>query len=116
MKASILIVDDEQGMRVLLRAALSRNGYEPVVAKDGNEALEILDCQRIDLILSDVAMPAMTGYEFFQRVRDRARMDTYFAFIPFIFITSRSLPGDIRFGKSLGCVSFDLEVTLGRQR
>jgi DNA-binding response OmpR family regulator len=102
MKAHILVVDDEPGLRSLLRMTLTRNGYEPVMVKDGQEALEVLGGQRIDLVISDVAMPGMNGYQLFEAVRSRGRQEVYYALLPFVFLTARGMDSDIRYGKSLG--------------
>lgn len=102
MKANILVVDDEASMRSLLRLTLTQNGYETVMVKDGQEALTVLGERRIDLIISDVAMPGMNGYQLFQEVRDRGKQDVYFALLPIIFLTARGMDSDIRYGKSLG--------------
>lgn len=102
MKANILVVDDEAGMRSLLRLILTQNGYEAVMVKDGQEALAVLGERRIDLIISDLAMPGMNGYQLFLEVRQRGKQDVYFALLPFVFLTVRGMDSDIRYGKSLG--------------
>ena len=60
----ILIVEDDKNVRRLMSAVLTRYGYEPIEAKDGCEALEVMDRKHVDLILLDVMMPRMDGYEF----------------------------------------------------
>jgi len=70
---------------------LTRNGYEPVMVKDGQEALEVLGGQRIDLVISDVAMPGMNGYQLFEEVRSRGRQEVYYALLPFVFLTARGI-------------------------
>jgi len=102
MKTNILVVDDEASMRSLLRLILTQNGYEAVVVKDGLEALVVLEERQIDLIISDLAMPGMNGYQLFLEVRQRGRQDVYFALLPFVFLTARGMDSDIRYGKSLG--------------
>jgi CheY-like chemotaxis protein/anti-sigma regulatory factor (Ser/Thr protein kinase) len=67
----ILIVDDDQGTRHLIRAMLSRGGYQTAMAKDGADALRILRTKRFDLVLLDVWMPRMTGLELLERLQQR---------------------------------------------
>ena len=67
----ILIVDDDQGTRHLIRAILSRGGYQTAMAKDGADALRILRTKRFDLLLLDVWMPRMTGLDLLERLQRR---------------------------------------------
>jgi two-component system response regulator PilR (NtrC family) len=62
-KPRILIVDDEPSMRDVLRIVLRRDGYDVVVAENGNQAIAILQQQPIDLLLSDIRMPDISGVE-----------------------------------------------------
>ncbi len=61
--ARILIVDDEPGIRVMLSAALKREGYEVLVATDGKSALAALESGPVDVVVTDIRMPQMTGIE-----------------------------------------------------
>ena len=61
--ARILVVDDEPGIRVMLSAALKREGYEVVVASDARTALSVLEASPVDVVVTDVRMPQMTGIE-----------------------------------------------------
>ena len=74
------------------------SGYEVVVAADGIEALDVLNSQPIDLILADIAMPRMNGYQLYEKVRQ----DPRWVRIPFVFISARGLDSDVRYGKALG--------------
>lgn len=65
----ILVVDDEPQIRRMLRTSLQSSGYEVVLAADGSEALKMLEQQHPDLIITDLAMPAMNGLELTQAVR-----------------------------------------------
>ncbi|MDG4477029.1 sigma-54-dependent transcriptional regulator [Thiovibrio frasassiensis] len=65
----ILIVDDEQNMRVALFEALSRNGHEVAVAENGQMALEMIARQRPDLVVTDIKMPGMDGLELLRQVK-----------------------------------------------
>lgn len=96
--ASILVVDDEPRLLEGIRLTLEDVGYRVLVAKDGIEALAVLQSQPVDLILADVAMPRMNGYQMYQRVRENPEWMA----IPFIFLTARAMDSDIRYGKELG--------------
>ena len=71
MLRRILIVDDEPFIRSLLRDALKTKNYETTLAANGEEALEALAQQRYDLVISDVVMPGMEGFELLKRIRKK---------------------------------------------
>ncbi|MEK4063990.1 MULTISPECIES: response regulator transcription factor [Paenibacillus] len=93
---NILVVEDEKHVRRLLEAVLKREGYSVVTAEDGVKALEVLDSQHIDLILLDIMMPNMDGYEFAKEVRDGNSL------IPILMATAKQLPEDKKKGFRLG--------------
>ena len=66
---TILVVDDEQMMRDLLTKILARDGYQILTAEDGQAALEMLDQHQIDLIISDMKMPRLNGFELLKIVK-----------------------------------------------
>ncbi|MBI5181096.1 MAG: response regulator, partial [Nitrospirae bacterium] len=59
----ILVADDEEDIRLIIRFALEDKGYKVITASDGGEAVAIADKEKIDLIILDAAMPKMDGYE-----------------------------------------------------
>ncbi|MEY4512594.1 MAG: hypothetical protein RLZZ450_4716 [Pseudomonadota bacterium] len=69
--ASILAVDDDPAMLRLFATALSRAGYRSIDAESGAKALAILETERVDAIITDLAMPGMPGLEFMRHVRER---------------------------------------------
>jgi DNA-binding NtrC family response regulator len=71
MTARILVVDDEVGMQIALREVLQRQNHIVTIAGDGMAALNYLETQTFDLVLSDVRMPEVTGIELLERVRTR---------------------------------------------
>jgi two-component system chemotaxis response regulator CheY len=97
---SILVVDDDPNMRELLRIHLSNAGYEVDVAHDGLEAGYGLLRSRPDLIISDVNMPHLDGFEFIAAMREEAE----FRSIPVIFLTTAA-EGEQR-GRDLGAVGY----------
>ena len=66
---SILIVDDEEMMRTLLNRILSREGYKIRSAEDGVVALEVLKAEKVDIVISDMKMPRMDGFELLKIVK-----------------------------------------------
>ena len=73
-KPRILIVDDEPSMREMLRIVLRRDGYDVTVAANGTEAIDILQRDRMDMLLSDIRMPDVSGVEVL-RVAKEANKD-----------------------------------------
>jgi two-component system OmpR family response regulator len=94
----ILVVDDQPDLLENLGLALEAAGYQVLTAGDGVEALGLLQSQTVHLILADIAMPRLNGYQLYERVRQNPNWVT----IPFLFLTARTLDSDIRYGKELG--------------
>lgn len=92
----ILVAEDDPSTSKLLCAILKLNGYDPVPARDGEEALEIMDHQHIDLMISDVMMPKMDGFELTKVIRESGSM------LPIIMLTAKALPEDKRTGFLVG--------------
>jgi CheY-like chemotaxis protein len=82
----LLVVENSQLMRAILKEALEHEGFKVVAAEDGAIALEIMADYQPDLIISDVLMPTMDGFAFFDAVRERPQWQD----IPFIFVTGQS--------------------------
>jgi CheY-like chemotaxis protein len=100
MAASILVVDDDESMRELLRMHLSAAGYDVQVAEDAIAAGYMVLRNPPDLIISDVNMPHLDGFEFIEALK----ADKSLPNIPVIFLTSVE-EGDHR-GKALGAVGY----------
>lgn len=69
--ARILVVDDEVGIRTLVRNMLVRDGHEVTTARDGVEALQVVDREAIDLVITDLIMPEKEGVETISELRTR---------------------------------------------
>lgn len=83
-----MVAEDDKNTRKLMCTVLAQNGYEPVPAVDGIDALEILDRQHVDLILLDVMMPRMDGYEFVRTLREGN------CNIPVLMVTAKETSAD----------------------
>ncbi len=94
----ILVVDDEPAVVDLVSTTLQAIGYRVVTASNGNEALDALNSQMVDLIITDIAMSGMNGYQLLERVRQNSD----WAAIPVFFLTGRSMDSDVAYGKALG--------------
>ena len=92
----ILVAEDDLSTRKLLSAILKREGYEPVQARNGKEALEIMDHEHIDLLISDVMMPEMDGYELTETIRESGSL------MPIMLLTAKSMPEDKHTGFLVG--------------
>lgn len=82
----ILVVEDDKSTARLMKAVLKHAGYEVYMAENGVEALEVTDIQHIDLIVLDVMMPKMDGYEFTERLRSCGDNT------PILMVTAKQLP------------------------
>lgn len=89
---NILIVEDDRNSRKLMEIILKTNGYEYFSAANGVQALEILDNHQIDLIILDIMMPKMNGYELTKELRNN-KID-----IPILMITAKQLLEDKKKG------------------
>ena len=92
----ILVVDDDRNTRRLMRAVLEPEGYTVTEAENGEDALGVLDREHVDLVILDVMMPVMDGYEFTRTLRDN-RND-----LPILMVTARQLPDDRYTGFMVG--------------
>ncbi len=89
---TILIAEDNRNTARLMEVVLTQNGYKTVWAKDGEEALDMLDQNHIDLILLDIMMPKIDGYEFTRILRESGSQ------IPILMVTAKDSPDDIHKG------------------
>lgn len=97
-EACILVVDDQQEHLLAVQFILENMGYCVLACTSAADALAALPSQPVALILADIAMPHLNGYQLFEAVRQHSE----WAMIPFIFLTARALDSDIRYGKAMG--------------
>lgn len=93
---NILIVDDDKNTRLFLKAVLEGAGYSVMTAENGVDALNVLDTRHIDLIVLDIMMPKMDGYEFTRALRENDNN------LPILMISAKQLPADKHKGFLVG--------------
>ena len=92
----IMVADDDKNTRYLFKTVLEKAGYTVFCATNGIEALELLEKEHIDLIVLDIMMPAMDGYEFTRELRE---VDSQ---LPILMVSAKQLPGDKHKGFLVG--------------
>ncbi len=85
--AHLLVVDDDDRIRTLLKRYLTENGYRVSVAKDGAEARDLMGSVDFDLLILDVMMPGLTGFDLTEKIRAASN-------VPILLLTARGLPED----------------------
>jgi DNA-binding response OmpR family regulator len=111
--ARILVVEDEEALADGLRSNLQRKDYRVDLARDGREALDRASATRYDLILLDIRLPEINGFDVCQRLRQQGD------FTPILMLTARDQPDDVVYGLKLGADDyvtkpFDLAELLAR--
>ena len=99
MPFKILVVDDDLGTRLSIGDYLELSGYEVVTANDGQEGLVMVNKHHPDLIVTDIIMPQMNGYELVRQVRQKAN----FRLLPVILLTARTQTQERILGYQSGC-------------
>ena len=102
MTKKILVVEDTEDNRQILRDLLSMAGYDMVEAHDGAEGVRQATEHKPDLILMDIQMPVMDGYEATRRIRCNSELNS----IPIIAVTSYALAGDEAKALAAGCSAY----------
>ena len=102
MSKRILVVEDQDDNRRILRDLLTASGYELIEAVDGEQGLAAAQKERPDLILMDIQLPVMDGYEATRRIK----ADPASSSIPIIAVTSYALSGDEEKARAAGCNDF----------
>ena len=92
----ILVVDDDRNTRLYLQVTLEEEGYEVFTAENGEDALSVMDHEYIDLVIVDIMMPKMNGYEFTRVLRETNNN------LPILMVTAKQLPEDKKQGFLVG--------------
>ena len=99
---AILIVENEASNRILIERVLSTRGYHCISATNGQEALDLLDREHVDLILTDLSMPVLDGYRTTQLIRSRPHL----ANVPIVAVTAFALSDEGEAAKRIGCTEY----------
>ncbi len=98
-RTTILVVDDNERNRYLVSFILEKNGFGVVTANDGSDGVETAREERVDLIIMDIKMPRMDGYEATSRIKE---LEGYQS-VPIIALTSYAMAGDKKKAVAAGC-------------
>ena len=100
---TILIVEDEMGMRDSLKEVLETNGYRVVTAEDGVQALEVMEEEKgVNLVLLDIILPKKDGFEVLKELKENEKTKD----IPVVLTTNLSDPKDIQKALDLGATTY----------
>ena len=92
----ILVVDDDKNTRLFLKAVLERASYTVSTAENGEDALDVMDKEHVDLVVLDIMMPKMDGYEFTKTLREAQN------YLPILMVSAKQLPADKHKGFLVG--------------
>jgi CheY-like chemotaxis protein len=99
---TILIIENEISNRILVERVLSTRGYRCISASHGREALQMLEYEQVDLILTDLSMPVLDGYRTTQLIRARPGMEK----VPIVAVTAFALSDEGEAAKHIGCTEY----------
>jgi DNA-binding response OmpR family regulator len=102
MSGHILLVDDEPGLREAVQAYLEDSGFAVQVASNARDAWQLLEQTTPDLVISDIMMPQVSGYEFLKQMRG----DVRFLNLPVVFLTAKGMTKDRIDGYNAGCDAY----------
>ncbi len=102
MSGRLLLVDDEPGLREAVQAYLEDSDYTVDVASNARDGWELLQQNQPDLVISDIMMPQVDGYQFLKQVRE----DSRFKALPVVFLTAKGMTGDRIQGYQAGCDAY----------
>lgn len=100
--STVLVVENEASNRILIERVLSTRGYRCLSASNGKEALDILDRERVDLILTDLSMPVLDGYQATQQIRARPGLEN----VPIVAVTAFALADEGEAARQIGCTEY----------
>ncbi len=103
--AKILLVEDNETNRDMLARRLARRGYEVVIAVDGNESVQLAQTEAPDLILMDMSLPVLDGWEATRQLKTAPKTQS----IPIIALTAHAMPGDREKAIEAGCDDYDIK-------
>ncbi len=103
--AKILIAEDEHDIRDLITFTLRYNGHEVIAATNGEEAFDLTMQERPELVILDVRMPRMTGYDVCRRIKE----DESLSDIPVVFLSAKGQEAEVQAGMEAGALDYILK-------
>lgn len=107
-KRKILIVEDEPMLSSILKARFEKEGFEVTQAKDGVEALSLLKQNRYDLVLLDIILPKMSGFEVMESIKNDPNTNP----TPIVIVSNLGQESDIQRGEMLGAIGYFIKARL----
>ncbi len=104
MKPNILCIEDHPDNMMLIRRLFRPDGYNLIEAKTGLQGLSIAESEELDLVLLDINLPDIDGYEIARRIRSSSRLEL--TQIPIIALTANAMKGDAQKAISAGCTRY----------
>ena len=102
MAEQLLLVDDEPGLREAVQAYLEDSGFAVAVASNAHDGLELARQKLPDLVITDIMMPQVDGYQFLKQLREEPQ----FKAVPVVFLTARGMTSDRILGYNAGCDAY----------
>lgn len=101
----VLVADDDTEIAILMEILLQREGYDVVIAMNGTEALDLIERKKPDVVVLDIMMPNLNGYEVVQRLRGASAT----RFLPVILLSARAGALDRKYGIRMGADEYVLK-------
>ena len=108
IKKKILLIEDEEGIILPLKIKLEKRGFELIIARDGEAGLAALRSEKPDLVLLDIILPKMNGFEILEQIKKEDGA----AKIPIVVISNLAREGEIERGLGLGARDFIVKANL----
>ena len=102
----VLVVDDSRSVRYILNHCMNSYGFQVLEAKDGNQALEILKKETVQIVITDYEMPNMDGFELTKRIKS----DTKYSHLQVIALTSLASEAHIEKGRKVGIDEYEIKL------
>ena len=110
MNKALLLVEDDPFLSSLLKNRLQKEGFEVILATDGEQALELLKTSNVNLVLLDIILPKKTGFEVLQEIQNNPELRV--KELPVIIISNLGQTQDIEKGKEFGVVEYFIKAKI----